>query len=204
MPDQPTQRASKRNLVIGAIAALAAGAAGLVLFVLPAEFGIDPTGFGRATGIVQIPEAGDNVYLERGKQRSGVFTPSEKPLATAQGAQDHWEIELGPYESIEFKYVVDEGKLVHFFWRSTLPLNYDMHAHPFEGGETLTESYSIEKADHLGGGYVAPFTGIHGWHWENRNLEPARIVLDASGAMSGSKIFSASGEQDRALAAQSN
>lgn len=48
-----------------------------------------------------------------------------------------------------------------FFWAANGPLDYDMHAHPFEGGTDLTESCSIESADFLGGLYVAPFTGIH-------------------------------------------
>ena len=200
MSEQSRPRISKRNLLIAGAATVVVGTAAVVLFILPAEFGIDPTGFGRATGIAQIAEAEENVYLERGLRRRGVFDVSETPLARAEGAQDHWEFELGPYESIEFKYALEEGKPMHFFWKSTQPVDYDMHAHPFEGGTAMTESYSIEKADHLGGRYVAPFTGIHGWYWENRNLEPVRIVLDASGGITASKIFNASGETDRPLA----
>lgn len=200
MSEQSRPRMSKRHLLIAGAATVVVGTAAVVLFILPAEFGIDPTGFGRATGIAQIAEAEENVYLERGLRRRGVFDVSETPLARAEGAQDHWEFELGPYESIEFKYALEEGKPMHFFWKSTQPVDYDMHAHPFEGGTAMTESYSIEKADHLGGRYVAPFTGIHGWYWENRNLEPVRIVLDASGGITASKIFNASGETDRPLA----
>jgi hypothetical protein len=49
------------------------------------------------------------------------------------------------------------------------------------------------------GRYVAAFTGIHGWYWQNRSFEPVKLTLDASGAMTGSRIFGSTGEQKRAL-----
>ena len=74
-----------------------------------------------------------------------------------------------------------------------------MHAHPFVGGEELTESYAIAKGDRQAGRYVAPFTGIHGWHWQNRSMNNVRLTLDASGKIKASKLFDASGEHDRTL-----
>lgn len=198
MNSTPSKRPSRRALWIGAAAALAAGGAILVMFVLPAEYGIDPTGVGKATGLIKIAEP-DNIYLERGLKRKGVFTPSDTPPPPEPGAKDHWEFVLAPYEGIELKYVIAEGKPISFFWSATGPLNYDMHAHPFKGGTDLTESYSIEKRDHLGGRYVAAFTGIHGWYWQNRGTQTVRLTLDASGGMTASKIFDPAGEHDRAL-----
>ena len=72
-------------------------------------------------------------------------------------------------------------------------------ARPFEGGTDLTESYAITDAAAQTAAYVAPFTGIHGWYWQNRNLEPVTLTLDATGAFTGSKIFDQTGEHDRAL-----
>ncbi len=86
-----------------------------------------------------------------------------------------------------------------FFWSATAPLDYDMHAHPFDGGTELTESYAIDRADISEGRYVAPFTGIHGWYWQNRTLGRVKLVIDASGQITGSKLFDQFGEHDRAL-----
>lgn len=190
---------SKRNVLIGIVSAFLVIAAIIVIFVLPAEFGIDPTGLGKATGVIAISQEPLNPYLEKGLKRKGVFTVSEEPLASEPGASDRWEFELGPFESIEFKYVIDEGAAINFFWSATGPLDYDMHAHPFEGGTELTESYSIAKADHLGGRYIAPFTGVHGWYWQNRNIKKVRISVEASGRLNGSKIFDKAGVHDRPL-----
>jgi hypothetical protein len=189
---------SKRTLLIGGGIAVVAAAAIAVCFVLPAEYGIDPTGVGKALGLTEIA-APTNIYLERGLKRTGVFTRSDTAPAPEPGASDHWTFEIGPFEGIELKYVLAEGKPMTFFWSATGPLDYDMHAHPFDGGTELTESYAIEKADHLGGRYVAPFTGIHGWYWQNRGLEPVTLTVDASGGITGSKIFDMGGEHDREL-----
>ncbi len=189
---------SNRKLLIGGGVAVVAAAAIAVCFVLPAEFGIDPTGVGKALGLTKISEP-ENIYLERGLKRTGVFARSDTAPAPEPGAKDHWTFDLGPFEGIELKYVVPQGEAMSFFWSATGPLDFDMHAHPFEGGTDLTESYAIEKSDHLGGRYVAPFTGIHGWYWQNRGLERVTLTVDAAGGITGSKIFAMSGEHDRAL-----
>ena len=140
---------------------------------------------------------------ERGARRTGVLTVMETAPAESGGASDSWEIELGAYEAVEFKYTIDKGNAMGFTWRSSAPLHYDMHAHPFDGGEELTESYDIGEVAVMRGRYVAPFSGIHGWYWQNRNLKPVRLRLDATGGMSSSKIFGAAGERERPLASSS-
>lgn len=192
-------RPPRRDLFVTAGVALVIGTAVAVLFVLPAETGIDPTGVGKATGLSAIANPDASRLLERGLKRKGVFTPSETPLPAETGARDHWEFELHPYESIELKYVIDKDGPINFHWSASAPLSYDMHAHPFDGGEELTESYSVAKSDHLGGHYVAAFSVIHGWHWQNRGLEPVKIKLTASGAIKGSRLIESRGEQDRSL-----
>lgn len=193
-------RPSTKSILVGTAVALVAGAAITVLFVLPAEFAIDPTGFGKATGLTEIAQPPKfNKYLKKGLQRKGVLTLGTA-LPDEPGAKDHWEFELLPYEGIELKYDIAEGNAITFRWQATGPLDYDMHAHPFVGGTDLTESYSIEAARSMQGRYVAPFTGIHGWYWQNRSLEPVKLTLDASGGMTGSRIFDPAGEHERPLA----
>jgi hypothetical protein len=190
---------SKRKLLIGGAVAVVAAAAIVVCAVLPAEYGIDPTGVGKALGLTKIA-APVSQELERGKKRTGVLTLSGTPLAPLPGAADHYEIVLPPYQSIEMKYVIAQGDAIVFDWRATAPVHVDMHAHPFDGGTALTESYTIEDAvAGQSGRYVAPFTGIHGWYWQNRSIGDVTVTVDASGAMTGSKTFDSSGEHDRAL-----
>jgi hypothetical protein len=208
---------SRKKLLIGSAAALAVAAAGLVVFVLPAEFGIDPTGAGRALGLTKLAEP-ENIYLERGRKRTNVLFPIEadperdrfgiREMIASKGVtlpadaklqSDRFQVELQAYEGIELKYVLAEGAPMHFSWAATAPVNVDMHSHPFEGGDALTESFVIENLQTQNAVYVAPFTGIHGWFWQNRTLKPVTLTLEAHGLFTGSKLFDEAGEHDRTL-----
>jgi len=216
-PAPPT----RKKLLLGTGAALVVAAVGLVVFVLPAEYGIDPTGAGKALGLTRLAEGGgkENIYLKRGQARTNVLFPLEAAAqpdeatlrklladksvglpAEAKVQSDRFQIELLPYEGIELKYVLDQGAPMVFSWRATAPVNVDMHSHPFAGGTEATESFVIADLAAQTAVYVAPFNGIHGWYWQNRTMQPVTLTLDATGAMSGSKIFDPAGEHDRPLA----
>jgi hypothetical protein len=212
---------SRKKLVIGSAVALAVAAIALVVFILPAEYGIDPTGAGKALGVTKLSDEGEdtNIYLERGQARTNVlFTlaasaePNEETLlktlmdngiavpADGKIQSDRFTFELLPFEGIELKYELAQGAPMIFGWRGTGPVNFDMHAHPYAGGVDATESYAITDAAAQTAVYVAPFTGIHGWYWQNRSLENLTLTLDATGAFTASKIFDQAGEHDRPLA----
>jgi len=179
---------SRKKLLIGSVAALAVAAAALVVFVLPAEYGIDPTGAGRALGLTKLAEPGMNEEQIRGAKRTGVLTLSEQPLQRAAW-DDAWQVTLRPYEGIELKYTLDRGAALDFEWEATDTVEYDLHSHPFEGGTELTESYAVDDGKRMQGRYVAAFSGLHGWYWQNRNLTDVTVTLRAAGPIEGSTIF---------------
>jgi hypothetical protein len=193
-----------------------------VFFVLPAEMGVDLTGFGEKTGLTGLAQTGTgtggNIYLERGLKRKNVLfsldgsaRPDEATLRATlkdnglpipgnlQVQSDHWEFELLPYEGIELKYRLTQGQPMIFSWHTTGPVNYDMHSVPDPGDPEATESFSIADANAQTAVYIAPFTGIHGWYWQNRTLENVIVAIDATGGFTGSVIFDATGEHPRQL-----
>ncbi|GGD47532.1 hypothetical protein [Aurantiacibacter arachoides] len=183
-------------------ALLLAGAALAICVVLPAETGWDPTGAGKALGLTQIADP-VGPETERGQARMArqqVLAENDASSQPAGGVDDSWSVELGPFESVEFKYTIAEGDRMNFAWQASGPVHYDMHAHPFEGGEELTESYAIGDAATMRGSYTPAFTGIHGWFWENRSMEPVTLTLDAQGAMTTSTIFRDNGAAERPIA----
>lgn len=217
----PSPSFSRRKIAIGAIAAAVAASAA-VLFVLPAEFGIDPTGFGRAAGLTGLAPAGDsaedNIYLQRGLARTNVLMPlpegaapdeatlrrtlADKGIAMPpEGAMrtDRYEVELLPYEGIEMKYDLAQGAPMIFAWKASAPVYLDLHSHPFDGGPEMTESFVIDQMPSQTAAYVAPFSGIHGWYWQNRTLNPVTVTLDAAGQFTGSRVFNSGVEQPRPL-----
>ncbi len=60
--NQESQSApSQGNLLKGALLALVAAAVVTVLFVLPAEFGVDPTGIGAKLGLLDLADTAESV-----------------------------------------------------------------------------------------------------------------------------------------------
>lgn len=189
---------SRKTLVIGTGVAVVAAAAAVVAFVLPAEFGMDPLGTGRAFGLTKLAEPALSEEQVRGAARSGVLTLSEAPLDRTQW-DDVWQVTLAPYEGIELKYTLNQGSAVEFSWDATDTVEYDLHAHPFDGGEEVTESYAVSSGPRLQGRYVAAFTGLHGFYWQNRTLGDVTVTMRAAGQIEGSTVFQAGGKTEREL-----
>ncbi|MEO6151784.1 MAG: hypothetical protein ABIP24_01385 [Croceibacterium sp.] len=195
-----------------------AAAVAAVLFVLPAELGIDLTGFGEKTGLTGLAKSGTgaNIYLERGRKRTDVLYPlkagaqpdeaalranlAAKGLASPTAVRtDHWQYQLLPYESIEMKYRMAQGQPMQFAWKTSAPVHFDEHSVPDQGGNPMTESFVIADAASQSAVYMAPFTGIHGWFWQNQSLEAVSLTVDAAGGFTGAVIFNEAGEHPRDL-----
>ncbi len=191
-----TQSSSRKKLLAGGLTALVVAAAVFVVFILPSEFGRDPTGLGKALGLNVLSEEPVNKYLVRGQKRKGVLAPLDGTIASPD---DRYVLELGPFESGEFKYTLQQGDKMRFAWKASGPVDFDMHSHPFDGGVDLTESYAITKAPEQSGIYTAQFSGIHGWYWQNRTSDNVTVTLDAAGPMTDSTVFTQVGEFERPL-----
>ena len=162
-----------KRIALATLAALVAANAAFFAFVLPAEFGLDPTGVGRTLGLVGL--AG---------------TPSVDAHRTETTLVDDTRVfELAPFESVEFKYDLAAGDGLVYAWRASGEVVFDLHAEP-EGAEPGTaESFAQGRGSEDAGTYVAPFPGIHGWFWENRRAETITVTLRIAGFATGATQF---------------
>ena len=151
-----------------------------------------------ALGLTELSEPDMSEEQIRGAKRTGVLTLSETPLERTQW-DDQWQVTLAPYEGIELKYTLDEGGAIDFEWEAGDTVEYDLHAHPFEGGTELTESYAVDDGNRMQGRYVAAFTGLHGFYWQNRNLDDVTVTIRAAGPIRGSTVFQGGGQTEREL-----
>jgi hypothetical protein len=156
----------------------------LVVAVLPAEYGIDPTGAGAALGLtglgstgteaapVRVPVAGAAGSGPPGAQIiTGTFTAQPKGYKV-----DSREIKLGFGEGVEIKYHMEKGASMVYSWTVTPPgekVFFEFHAEPDEkpagAPEDYYESYEMDYEVGKGeshGTFTAPSTGIHGWFWQ--------------------------------------
>lgn len=171
-----------RNIVIASVIALAAALVVLLTAILPAEFGVDPLRTGQLLGLNAL-SADEN--------------PFEEQLEIHRS--DHVEFELGPFQSVEYKYLMDLDATMVFSWVADAELYYDMHAEPAGLGAEYAESYEQGNADRRMGSFHAPFTGIHGWFWENRGSRTITVRLYSAGFYQTSTVFRDGGDYERVI-----
>lgn len=172
---------SSRNLFKAVVAAFIGAMVVLITFVMPAEYGLDPTGIGEALGLTAIS------------------SPALAPIPPPQGASlaptamgpvslypaeykfDSREIILGPYEYVEFKYHLAEGATMLFSWRADGDVMHDFHGDREGAAADAAQSFDAAPRRQADGSFTAPFTGIHGWYWENPAGETVTIRLHSAG-----------------------
>ena len=201
--DTPSQAElpSSNQLIKSTI--LAAIAAIVILFtvVLPAEYGIDPTGVGKLLRLTEMGQVKQQLAEEAAADAAGLLT-TETPdvdnvtekavnatIADTTVTNGQWRDEipftLTPGEGTEIKLKMSEGDKANYSWAVTGgEVNFDTH------GDALGKAISYEKGRGVAsdeGVLEAAFTGNHGWFWRNRGQSDVQVVLRTSGEYSSIK-----------------
>ena len=179
-----------KNLLVGTAASLAVAAVVLVTVVMPAEYGLDPTGLGHAMGLTALAQAAEPeeaLAPEPEPEPSVAAAPQSTSTDTVQPQQgefrsDYFEVPLQPGQGMEFKVILAAGETLLYTWDAgSAPLYYDMHGEPLDGPKGFFLSYE-EETDSAGKGALrAPFQGTHGWYWRNDGDERVTVRLKVSG-----------------------
>ncbi len=178
-------KADAKRVLLATLAAAAVAAALLVTIVLPAEYGIDPLRTGSALGLTALADA-----------RTHVVEPQP-----AGFRRDSIEFVLEPYEMVEYKYRLAEGASMLFSWGATGEVIYDFHSEPDGAPEGYAESFEKGRTAQANGSYAAPFSGIHGWFWENPGSKLVTITLTTTGFYTEAIEFNANGTRSYSLSA---
>ena len=176
------------------IALLAAGAI-LIVSVLPAEYGIDPTGIGKALGLTKlstvsapleavppvanaVPTESDTGILEETVFMNAlVIAKSSVPLRS-----DAMSLTLQPGEGSEIKAAMRKGQQFVFSWAAEGgKVNFDMHGEAPNAGDKFTSYWKDVQQSGASGTFIAPFDGTHGWYWRNRGKQPVTVRVKVSG-----------------------
>jgi hypothetical protein len=171
--DRPSSLGDSRSILTATFLALLAAAFILVAVVLPAEYGVDWLGTGRLLGLVALSEG-----------ETGAISPQE-----ADYQVDSAQFVLGPFEFLEYKYRIEQGGSMVFSWEATRPVIYDFHSEPDGAPEGYAESFDQGESAHAHGTYAAPFSGIHGWFWENPGGGDVTVTLTTAGFYSATLEF---------------
>jgi hypothetical protein len=184
--------------VIRIAIALVAAAALLVLVVLPAQYGIDPTGAGRLLGLTQMHATPRTVTIvdavggnERVREIPLPDFNEPVPLPNPAVHQDQpaapvtrtLQVTLAPKQKTEIKAVLGAAKAMVYSWQVDQGQVYvDFHGHdPAAGDEFWVRYKEQDGATGGNGSLVAPFSGEHGWFWQNFGTVPIVISLTVTG-----------------------
>ena len=139
----------------------------LIGAVLPAEFGIDPLGTGKALGLLDLYVT-DTTHTSSTEQTDDYVTHDI-------------EIPLSPFESMEFKYHLAAGAGMVYNWDASGEVLFDFHGEADDAEPGEASFYESGRKRHSSGTFIAPFSGKHGWFWENRGTKVVSIRLTSAG-----------------------
>lgn len=149
----------------------------LLVAVLPAEYGIDPTGLGRRIGLVRPPKSAIDMTIPISAAAAATVTKYEIPFRT-----DEMTLTLKPGEGAEIKATMKTGDSYLFSWSvEGGAVEFDMHGEHTDGSGGEASYAKGEDASSSHGSFQAPFDGRHGWFWQNLTWEPVTVKLKTSG-----------------------
>lgn len=196
MPDTSpdAQPSSAQLLRATLLSAIVAGAL-LITVVLPAEYGLDPTGIGRAFGLFRPAASGasaetDIAASDEDAAASGEDVAAAGGLPVTRSLRksptpyrtDEMSLTLQSGEGAEIKAAMKRGERLVFTWTSTGGVDADMHSEFV--GERAGESVSYLKGEFQTSGhgaFEAPAGGNHGWFWQNLTDDPVTVTVKVSG-----------------------
>lgn len=181
----------------------------LIGAVLPAEYGIDPTGIGRLLGLTEMGEIKQDLAAQAEADRIApqsppqeepitepviqpetpapvepptsveLTAPVEPPIQVEPQWRDRFSFTLTPDEGVEYKLVMPFGGVAEYHWIAEGGV-VNYDLHGDGGGQSI----SYEKGRGIAedrGELTAAFAGNHGWFWRNRTDAPVTVTVFLNG-----------------------
>ena len=202
----PSSKQLLRSTILAAIAALVL----LIAVVLPAEYGIDPTGAGRVLRLTEMGDIKQQLAADAAADAAAAAPAALSPATGTAGMATSSAVEpparaavaAAPKESAQ-------AAAPKIAWRDEMPVTLTpgegteiklkmaqgakaQYAWVVEGGEVNFDTHgdapgksiSYEKGRGVSsdaGVLEAAFTGNHGWYWRNRGQSNVKVILRTRG-----------------------
>lgn len=188
----PADLPSSAKLIKSTIVAAVVAVFLLVVAILPAEYGIDPTGVGTVLGLTKMGEIKTSLAHEVATQSPevpAVIAPvqpiqqvvSELVETATTLRKDSMQLTLVPNEGKEIKLTLNKGERARYVWYTDGgAVNFDGHSDSVKH-KIDYKSWQKGTSQREEGELVAEFDGKHGWFWRNRTSKPITIVLQVEG-----------------------
>ena len=186
----------KKSIIKQVIIALFIGATLLVSAVLPAEYGIDPLGIGKATGFSKLyvaEESTENLAsgphkilkLENVGSPADVAKPdaadSPPPATQLTERTDEVSVIIPAGKGLEYKVnMLKYGQLKYEWITDKGELYVDFHGE-VKDNSNYFESYTIAYSNNMAGSLISPFEGPQGWYFKNNSNEDITVKIKMKG-----------------------
>ncbi len=194
-----------KKIIMATVIAFIIGAMILITAVLPAEYGIDPTGAGKYLGfsklhndenakavsspelIVQHPQR--LLKLENGGSSPDVDIPAEAnnpaPVKQMESREDSILFTVPAGKGLEYKInMLKHGRLKYEWTTDKGNVFFDFHGEVKEkipSDNVYFESYTVAYSNNMIGNFLAPFEGKHGWYYKNNSTTDIEITIRLKG-----------------------
>ena len=170
------------QLLKSTMVAISVGCTLLILVVLPAEYGTDPTGVGELLGLKKMGEIKTRLKQDFLKENIGAKDELMVESETGKGNQDVMEFVIAPDEAIEIKLEMKKGSIAKYNWTTKNGgLNYNLHGDGHKGSQKSISYKKGRMTSSDSGEFKSEFDGYHGWFWRNRNNESVTVTLESFG-----------------------
>ena len=184
-----SERPTRQSLLVQTAVALATASIFTVLVVLPAERGVDLTGFGRWAGLT--PMAAPQVAtLDAKASADAAKVTHSQPIPFRS---DTLTIKLAAGgtgavgSEIERKVWMEPGQTLVYAWTSDGEVYSDFHGETLPVPKMTVMTYRVEDplaggaAQAANGGFTASMAGFHGWFFRNMEARPVTITVKLAG-----------------------
>jgi len=179
---------SSSQLLRSTIIALLVAVALLICIIIPAEYGMDPTGVGELMGLKKMGEIKASLEQEALNENQNFdeyVSPNDEireRFETIKANRDVMEFVIAPDDAIEIKLEMREGSIIKYKWETKSGgLNYNLHGDGYKGSQKSTTYKKGRMTSSDNGEFKAEFDGYHGWFWRNRNTEAVTVILETDG-----------------------
>ena len=170
------------QLLKSTMVAIGVGCTLLILVVLPAEYGTDPTGVGELLGLKKMGEIKTRLKQDFLKENIGAKDELMVESETGKENQDVMEFVIAPDEAIEIKLEMKKGSIAKYNWTTKNGgLNYNLHGDGHKGSQKSISYKKGRMTSSDSGEFKSEFDGYHGWFWRNRNNESVTVTLETIG-----------------------
>jgi hypothetical protein len=167
----------------------------LIIAVLPAEYGIDPTGLGKAMGLTQLaprstpirsvnskPSVAADISIKVIDSKRVDMEMASLKQTVVSPWKDTVTLVIPPMKGLEYKFYLEKGATLTYKWQTDgATLYFDFHGEPKGDTTGYFKSFNIATDHQSNGTLTTVFAGAHGWYWKNKTQAPIEVQLKTTG-----------------------